>query len=89
MMITKKESRKKTTLGLKSSKATTSALQDQTTMSEDHLHRSTKSIKSRMTTIQLLKVIMLTKINTISEVNMMKEHLKEKALPQEKEEEYF
>jgi len=84
----KKESRKKTTLGLKSSKATiTSILQDQTTMSEDHLHRSTKSIKSRMTTIQLLKVIMLTKINTISEVNMMKEHLKEKALPQEKEEE--
>ena len=41
-------------------------------MSEDHLHRTTKSIKSRMTTIQQLKVIMLNKANTTSEVNLMK-----------------
>ena len=87
MTTTEKESKKKTTSGLKSSKATTSILQDQTTMSEDHLHRSTKSIKSRMTTIQQLKVIMLTKINTTSKVNSMKEHLKEEALAQEEEEE--
>jgi hypothetical protein len=88
MMTTKKESRKKTTSGLKSSKATTtSTLQDQTTMSEGHLHRTTKSIKSRMTTIQQLKVIMLTKANTTSEVNSTREHLKEEALAQEKEEE--
>ena len=87
-MITEKELRKKTTLGLKLSKATTtSTLQDQTTMSEDHLHRTTKSIKSKMTTIQQLQVIMLTKMNTTSEVNSMKEHLKEEALPQEEEEE--
>jgi len=52
MMITEKELRKKTTSGLKSSKATTSTLQDQAIMSEDHLHRTTKSIKLRMTTIQ-------------------------------------
>ena len=53
MMIIEKESRKKTTLELKSSKTTTtSTLQDQTTMSEDHLHRTIRSIKSRMTTIQ-------------------------------------
>jgi hypothetical protein len=31
---------------------TTSILQDQTTMSEDHLHHTIKSIKLRMTTIQ-------------------------------------
>jgi len=53
MMITEKELKKKTTSGLKSSKATTtSILQDQTTMSEDHLHHTIKSIKSRMTTIR-------------------------------------
>ena len=40
-----------------------------------------------MTTIQQPKVIMLTKINITSEVNSMKEHLKEKALPQKEEEE--
>ena len=80
--------KKKTTSGLKSSKATTtSILKDQTTISEDHLHRTIKSIKSRMTTIQQLKVIMLTKINITSEVNSMKEHLKEEALAQEEEEE--
>ena len=56
-------------------------------MSEDHLHQTTKSIKSRMTAIQRLKVIMLTKINTTSEFNSMKEHLKEKPLAQEEEEE--
>ena len=83
-----KELRKKTTSGLKSSKATTTyTLQDQTTMSEDHLHRTIKSIKLRMTTIQQLKVIMLTKTNITSEVNSMKEHLKEEALAQEEEEE--
>ena len=87
MTTTEKESKKKTTSGLKSSKATTSILQDQTTMSEDHLHHTIKSIKLRMTTIQQPKVIMLTKINTTSEVNSMKEHLKEEALPQEQEEE--
>ena len=87
MMITGKESRKKTTSGLKSSKAImTSTLHDQTTMSEYHLHHTTKSIKSRMTTIQQLKVIMLTNINITSEVNSMKEHLKEEALAQEEEE---
>jgi hypothetical protein len=53
MMITEKELKKKTTSGLKSSKViTTSILQDQTTMSEDHLHRTIKSIKLRMITIQ-------------------------------------
>ena len=84
----RKKSNKKTTLGLKSSKATTtSILQDQTTMSEDHLHHTIKSIKLRMTTIQQPKVIMLTKIDTTSEVNSMKEYLKEEALPQEQEEE--
>ena len=88
MMITEKELRKKTNSGLKSSKAIiTSTLQDQTTMSKDHLHRTTKSIKSRMTTIQQLKLIMLTKINTTSKVNSMKEHLKEETLAQEEEEE--
>ena len=56
-------------------------------MSEDHLQRIIKSIKSRMTTIQQLKVIMLTKTNTTSEVNSVKEHLKEEALAQEEEEE--
>ena len=72
-MITEKELKKKTTSGLKSSKATsTSMLQNQTTMSEDHLHRTIKSIKLRMTTIQQLKVIMLTKTNITSEVNSMK-----------------
>jgi hypothetical protein len=81
MMITEKELRKKTTSALKSIKATTtSTLQDQTIMSEDYLHHTTKSIKSRMITIQHLKVIMLTKINTTSEVNAMKEHLKEEVL---------
>ena len=87
MTITEKELRKKIVSGLKSNKTTTSILQDQTTMSEDHLHHTTKSIKSRMTTTQQLKVIMLTKISTTSEVNSMKEHLKEEALPQEEEEE--
>ena len=71
-MTTEKELKKKTTSGLKSSKETTSILQDQTTMSEDHLQRIIKSIKSRMTTIQQLKVIMLTKTNITSEVNSMK-----------------
>ena len=56
-------------------------------MSEDHLHRTIKSIKLRMTTIQWLKVIMLTKTNITSETNLMKEHLKEEALAQEEEEE--
>ena len=88
MMITEKELKKKTTSGLKSSKATsTSMLQNQTTMSEDHLHRTIKSIKLRMTTIQQPKVIMLTKIDTTSEVNSMKKHLKEEALSQEEMEE--
>ena len=88
MMITEKELRKKTTSGLKSSKATTtSILQDQTTMSEDYLHHTTKSIKSRIKTIQQLKVIILTKINTTSKVNSMKEHSKEEDLAQEEEEE--
>jgi len=88
MMIIEKELKKKTTSGLKSSKATTtSILQDQTTMSEDHLHCTIKSIKSRMTTIQQLKVIVLIKINITSEVNSMKEHLKEEALAQEEEDE--
>ena len=86
MTTTEKESKKKTTSGLKSSKTTTFILQNQTTMSEDHLHRTIKSIKSRMTTIQQLKVIMLTKINTTSETNSMKEHLKEEASAQEEEE---
>ena len=77
MTTTEKELKKKTTSGLKSSKATiTSILQDQTTMSEDHLHHTIKSTKLRMTTIQQPKVIMLTKINITSEVNSMKEHLK-------------
>ena len=40
-----------------------------------------------MTTIQQLKVIMLTKINITSEVNSMKEHLKEEDLAQEEEKE--
>ena len=80
--------KKKKTSGLKSSKATTtSILQDQKTMSEDHLHRTIKSIKLRMTTIQQLKVIMLTKTNITSEVNSMKELLKEEDLAQEEEEE--
>ena len=89
MTTTKKESKKKTTLGLKSNKTTTSILLDQTTMIEDHLHHTIKSIKLRMTTIQQPKVIMLTKINITSEVNSIKEHLKDEALPQEegKEEE--
>ena len=87
MTTIEKESKKKRTLGLKSSKTTTSILQNKTTMSEDHLHHTIKSIKLRMTTIQQSKVIMLTKINTTSEVNSMKEHLKEEALPQEEEEE--
>ena len=87
MTITEKELRKKTTSGLKSSKATTSILQDQTTMSKDHFHRTIKSIKLRMTTIQQQKVIMLTKTNITSEVNSMKEHLKEEASAQEEEEE--
>ena len=87
MTTTEKESKKKTTSGLKSSKATTSILQDQTTMSEDHLHHTIKSIKLRMTTIQQPKVIMLTKINITSEVNSMKEHLKEEDLAQEEEKE--
>jgi hypothetical protein len=53
MMTIEKESKKKITSGLKSSKATTtSTLQDQTTISKDHLHRTIKSIKLRMTTIQ-------------------------------------
>ena len=86
MMTTEKESKKRT-LGLKSSKTTTSILQNQTTISEDHLHHTIKSIKLRMTTIQHPKVIMLTKINTTSEVNLMKKHLKEEALAQEEEEE--
>ena len=86
MMIIEKELRKKTTSGLKSSKTTTFILQNQTTMSEDHLHRTIKSIKLRMTIIQL-KVIMLTKTNITSEVNSMKEHLKEEASAQEEEEE--
>jgi len=89
MTITEKELRKKTTSGLKSSKATTSILQDQTTMSEDHLHHTIKSIKLRMTTIQQTKVIMLTKINITSKVNSMKEHLKEETLAQEEEEEHL
>ena len=87
MTTTEKESKKKITLGLKSSKTTTSILQNQTTMSEDYLHHTIKSIKLRMTIIQQPKVIMLTKINITSEVNSMKEHLKEEALPQEEEEE--
>ena len=88
MMITEKELRKKTTSGLKSSKATTtSTLQDQAIMSEDHLHHTTKSIKSRMTTIQQLKVIILIKISTTIEVNSMKEHFKDEALAQEDAEE--
>ena len=88
MMITEKELKKNTTSGLKSSKATsTSMLQNQTTMSEDHLHRTIKSIKLRMTTIQQLKVIMLTKTNITSEVNSMKEHLKEEDSAQDEEEE--
>jgi hypothetical protein len=41
MMTTEKELKKKTTSGLKSSK-TTFILQDQTTMSEDHLHYTIK-----------------------------------------------
>ena len=87
MMITEKEL-KKTTSGLKSSKATTtSILQDQTTMSEDHFHHTIKSMKLRMTTIQQLKVIMLTKTNITSEVNSMKEYLKEEDSAQEEEEE--
>ena len=56
-------------------------------MSEDHLHHTIKSIKLRMTTIQQLKVIVLTKINITSEVNSMKEHLKEEDSAQEEEEE--
>ena len=87
MMITEKELRKKIVSGLKSNKTTTSILQDQTTMSEDHLHHTTKSIKSRMTTTQQLKVITLTKISTTSKVNLIKEHLKDEALAQEEEEE--
>jgi hypothetical protein len=80
--------KKKITSGLKSSKATTtSTLQDQTTMREDHLHRTIKSIKLRMTTIQQLKVIMPTKTNITIKVNSMKEYLKEEALVQEEEEE--
>jgi len=55
-------------------------------MSEDHLHHTIKAIKLRMTIIQQPKVIMLTKINTTSEVNSMKKHLKEEALAQEEEE---
>ena len=86
MMPIGKELRKKTTSGLKSSKTTTSILQNQTTMSEDHLHHTIKSIKSRLTTIQQPKVIMLTKINITSKVNSMKKHLKEEALSQEEEE---
>ena len=87
MTITEKELRKKTASGLKSNITTTSVLQDQTTMSKYHLHHTTKSIKLRMITTQQLKVIMLTKISTTSEVNSMKEHLKEEALAQEEEEE--
>ena len=88
MMITEKELKKKTTSELKSSKATTtSILQNQTTMSEDHLHRTIKSIKLGMTTIQQWKVIMLTKTNITSTVNSMKEDLKEEDSAQEKEEE--
>ena len=87
MTTTEKESKKKTTSGLKSSKTTTYILQNQTTMSEDHLHHTIKSIKLRMTTIQQRKVIMLTKTNITSTVNLMKEHLKEEDLAQEKEEE--
>jgi hypothetical protein len=86
MTTTEKELKKKTTPGLKSSKTTTSILQDLTSMSEDHSHHTIKSIKLRMTTIQQSKVIMLTKINTTSEVNSMKEHLKEEALAQDEEE---
>ena len=56
-------------------------------MSEDHLHCTTMSIKSRVITTQQLKVIMLSKISTTSEVNSMKEHLKEEASAQEEEEE--
>jgi len=56
-------------------------------MSEYHLHRTTKSIKSRITTIQQLKVFRLTKVNTTNEVNSMKEHLKEEDLAQEEEKE--
>ena len=56
-------------------------------MSEDHLHRTIKSIKLRMTTIQQLKVIMLTKTNITSEVTSMIEHLKEVASVQVEEEE--
>ena len=82
-----KESRMKTTLGLKSSQTTTFILQDQTTMSEDHFHHITKSIKSRMTTHQWLKVIFHNEDSTISEANTMKEHLREEALVQEEEEE--
>jgi len=40
-----------------------------------------------MTTIQQLKVIMLTKTNITSEVNSMKEYLKEEDSAQEEEEE--
>jgi hypothetical protein len=83
MTTTEKKSKKKTTSELKSIKTTTSILQDQTTTSEDHSHHRIKSIKLRMTTIQQPKVIMLTKINTTSEVNSMKEHLKEEVLAQE------
>jgi hypothetical protein len=42
MTTIEKESKKKTTLGLKSSKTTTSTLQDQTTINEDHLHHTMK-----------------------------------------------
>ena len=88
MMITEKELKKKTTSELKSSKATTtSILQDQTTMCEDHFHCTIKSMKLRMTIIQQLKVIMLTKTNITSEVNSMKEHLNEEDTTQEEEEE--
>ena len=87
MTTIEKESKKKTTSGLKSSKAITFILQDQTTMCEDHLHRTIKSIKLRMTTIQQLKVIMLTKTSITSEVNSLKEHLKEEDSAQEEEEE--
>ena len=40
-----------------------------------------------MTTIQQLKVIMLTKTNITSEVNSMKEYLKEDSAQEEEEEE--
>jgi hypothetical protein len=42
MTTIEKESKKKTTLGLNSSKTTTSTLQDQTTINEDHLHHTIK-----------------------------------------------